>query len=543
MTANESRVLVLAPPGKDTMLILDALQREGIQAEACRHGAELAAAVRFGAGAVLVAEESLADAEGRAALQAVIHEQPAWSDLPLLLMPTAASDDTLAKSLGNVTLLARPAQTAAVVSAVTTALRGRQRQYEARTTDEHKDAFIARLAHELRNPLAPLGHAVALLRRDDLAPALRQRALEVAERQTQQLTRLADDLLDFARISQGRASLQRSQVDLGEVMKAALKTSQPRIEAMQHTLVTRLPMQAVRLSVDATRLAQCIANLLDNAAKFSPRASRIELSAEVDGPEILIEVRDHGVGIPAAALPGLFDAYGQADAAAAPDGGLRVGLAIVKTYVELHGGSVGAYSEGEGRGSTFILRMPRGYADALQPGRGARTDDLPAIAACSVLVVDDNVDSADSLCEFLSLYGHRVTVAYTGQAGWEAALRDPPDAAVLDIGLPDIDGLQLAQRLRACPTTAHARLIALSGWGQAADHRRSAEAGFDQHLVKPADLEQVLAGIAAVHRPGGAPLRPMHDELAAHADDGTPGLPLAMPPHARTAHSIQPPMR
>jgi signal transduction histidine kinase/ActR/RegA family two-component response regulator len=501
----EQRALVLAPTGKDALLVCGALQRAQIPTQKCAHMAELVEHARAGVGAVLIAEEALFKQAARKAMQELIDEQPAWSDLPVVLLSKLGPATRLAtdatRTLGNVTLLERPVPTATLVSAVRTALRTRERQYLARTADQRKDAFLATLAHELRNPLAPMTNALHLMKRGDASAEVRGWSLDVMQRQLLQMTRLVDDLLDVARITQGKVALQRRVVDAREVIRNAIEISAPLIEAMHHRLEAHLPTQPALVDADAIRLAQSISNLLNNAAKYTPAHGHIELRAECVAGMLDLSIKDNGVGIPQRALEGLFDIFSQVDRSRAQSqGGLGIGLSIVKAFIEMHGGTVTAESDGEGRGSTFRASIP------LVESSVAASDALPgtvtqhALRPQRVLVVDDNVDSADSLSLLLTACGHAVTKAYTGQEGIDAALRSPPDLAILDIGLPDMTGFDVAMQLRAAPQTEHTVLIALSGWGQKIDRQRSAQAGFAHHLVKPADPGAVLELIQGASR-------------------------------------------
>jgi signal transduction histidine kinase len=499
----EHRALVLAPSGKDAALICAALQRAGIAAQACAACAELVEQLQTGAGAVVLAEEAVVQTPALRELQQHIDAQPSWSDLPVVLLgkpgpPSRVALDT-SRRLGNVTLVERPVPIATLVGVVRTALRTRERQYLARSADQRKDTFLATLAHELRNPLAPLSNALHLLERGDAEPDVRSWSLGVMRRQIQQLTRLVDDLLDVARITQGKVALRRSRIDARDVIRNAIEISSPLIDSMRHVLQAQVPDQPLPLDADPVRLAQCLSNLLNNAAKYTPAGGRIELQARVDAGRLEIVVRDDGMGIPAQALAGLFDIFSQVRPGRVQEqGGLGIGLSIVKTFVEMHGGEVEAHSAGEQRGSSFVVRLP------LAPSGDAMLASAPAAAAggaetrpCRILVVDDNVDSADSLSLLLTACGHQVTKAYDGNAGLAAAQASPPDLAILDLGLPDIDGFELALQLHQRAATEHTVLVALSGWGQDVDRRRSAAAGFSHHLIKPADPAIVLDLIRA----------------------------------------------
>jgi len=502
MERSEQRSLVLAPSGKDSVLILTALAHSGIEAHGCRTVPELVDEARRGLGAVLIAEEALSNPADQRLMRGLVDEQPAWSDLPVVLLAkpgvTTRLRLQLASSLGNVTLLERPVPSATLVSAVRTALRTRERQYATRAADQRKDEFLATLAHELRNPLAPMTNALHLMKRGDATEAVRDWSLAVMQRQLLQMTRLVDDLLDVARISQGKVALQRRVVDAREVIRNALEVSAPLIDSMKHTLRATLPDAPALVDADPVRLAQCVSNLLNNASKYTPPKGNISLDAVCVGRQLQLTVKDDGVGIPSSSMRGLFRIFSQvARSRDQSQGGLGIGLSIVKAFIGLHGGSVEAQSDGEGRGASFVIRIP--LVESCEEASVAlpTPDTRRAVQPRRILVVDDNIDSADSLSLLLSACGHTVTKAYTGQGGIEAAISNPPDLAILDIGLPDMTGFDLAHRLRDEARTAHTVLVALSGWGQKVDRQRSASAGFAHHLVKPADPAAVLELIQA----------------------------------------------
>ncbi len=371
--------------------------------------------------------------------------------------------------------------------------------------DRRKDEFLAMLAHELRNPLAPLRNASHLLQQPGLDRPAVERAGAMMGRQVQQLGRLVDDLLDLSRIARGKMELRRERVDLREVARRAADVSRPLAEARRHELTVSLPGAPVPVLADPARLEQVLTNLLNNAARYTPEGGRIWLTAEVEGGGVVVSVRDTGIGIPPGMLPhifGLFAQVGRAEERAG--GGLGIGLSLVKSLTEMHGGSVEARSEGPGRGSEFVVRWP---LPAEQPPAGvnAPPDNAPAaVRALRVLVVDDNADAAESLAMLLRLWGHDVAVAQDGPAALRTAAARPPEVALLDIGLPGMDGYELARLLRQQPGPGRAVLVALTGWGQEEDRRRAREAGFDHHLVKPVDLSalQGLLAQAELQRPG-----------------------------------------
>ena len=373
--------------------------------------------------------------------------------------------------------------------------------------DRKKDEFLATLAHELRNPLAPIRNAATYLQlKGPMEPDL-QNAREIIERQVQQMTRLVDDLLDISRVTRGKISLQRERVGLSLVLTNALESSRPVIEAAQHNLTVSLPTEPLLVEGDLTRLSQIFGNLLTNAAKYTDPGGHITVAAWREGSDALVSVRDTGIGISSEHLPRLFDMFSQvAPALERTQGGLGIGLALVKSLVEMHGGRVEARSPGLGQGSEFLVRLP-----ALEPAR------RPPVAAgcqpaCSsndlasqrhprrkILVADDNVDSALSLAMMLKVLGHDVRTAHDGQAAVDLAEQFRPELALLDIGMPKLNGYDAARRLRHQPWAESLTLVALTGWGQDEDKRQAAQAGFDHHFTKPIPPEALESLLTALH--------------------------------------------
>ena len=369
---------------------------------------------------------------------------------------------------------------------------------ELRDASRRKDEFLATLAHELRNPLAPLGNCLRLLGAEG---ADQERLRAVMERQVAQLGRLVDDLLEVSRITRGSVPLQRAPVTLEEIVQRAVETSQPLIDAAGHRLTVALPAAPLLLVADPARLAQVLANLLNNAAKYTEPGGAIALQAWREGETVVIVVRDTGIGIAAEELPRVFDLFAQVDGGLArAQGGLGIGLTLVRRLVALHGGSVRACSDGIGRGSTFEVRLPLPPLPPRKDAAAGVAGEAGPDAPLRLLVVDDNRDHADTLALFLRLAGHEVQVAYDGHEGLAAAARFRPDAVLLDVGMPRLDGYAACRRLRAQPGGAAVVLVALTGWGQDEDRRRSREAGFDAHLVKPADPAALLARVGALVR-------------------------------------------
>lgn len=358
-----------------------------------------------------------------------------------------------------------------------------------READRRKDEFLAMLAHELRNPLAPISNAVEIMRLRGPGQAELDWARDVIARQVQHLVRLVDDLLDVSRITRGKIRLKLEPIDLAAVVSNAVETSRPLIEGRRHRFVVDMPAEAIWVKADPARLAQVLANLLNNAAKYTEEGGSIRISVARDGGQAVVRVRDSGVGIPPEMLAGIFDLFTQVDRSLdRSQGGLGIGLTLVQRLVQMHGGSVEAQSDGPGHGSEFVVRLP--MLTAFQPPRPAASPPAERASAAGhlrILVVDDNADAAVSLSMLLRLDGHEVHMVHSGPAALDAVRELRPDVVMLDIGLPEMDGYEVARRLRAEPGGADLSLVAVTGYGQDEDQRRCRAAGFDHHLVKPVD--------------------------------------------------------
>jgi PAS domain S-box-containing protein len=380
-----------------------------------------------------------------------------------------------------------------------------QRRTEAALleADRRKDEFLAVLAHELRNPLAPVTTGLAVLRRAGDDAELAERTRGMMERQLSHMVRLIDDLMDASRIARGKLQLRREHASVADALRNALETTAPLIQASGHRLETDIAVEPLVVDGDPVRLAQVFANLINNAARYTLPGGRLRVTARVEGEHVRVDVEDDGVGIAAELLDRVFEPFTQFAPPGLAAGGLGVGLALARSLVELHGGTVVADSRGPGLGSRFTVRLPRVAAPA-RVEAGA-----PVIAGPSrrVLVVDDNHDAAEALALLLGLLGHQVRLAHDGPAALEAAEAQVPDVVLLDLGLPGMDGFEVARQLRTRAALRQARIVALSGYGQASDRQRSKEAGFDHHLVKPADVDALAAAIAG----GGSemPTRPL----------------------------------
>jgi len=360
-----------------------------------------------------------------------------------------------------------------------------------READRRKDEFLATLAHELRNPLAPLRNALEILRLAGTNAAMSEKARQMMERQLNQMVRLVDDLLDVSRITTGKLGLRKAVIELQAAVRDAIETVRPFLEARHQVLSVDLPVDPLPVDGDRTRLAQVFANLIHNAAKYSAAEAPIAFSLAREGDEAVVRVRDRGIGLDAASLTSIFDMFVQVDKSLErAQSGLGVGLTLAKRLVSLHGGSIEARSEGTGKGSEFVVRLPLAErpadGDAESPrhdGRGAR--------GRRVLIADDNADFANSLGSLIAGSGHDVRVAYDGAEALAAASRFRPDIAFLDIGMPRVHGYEVARQMRELPGLSSCVLVAVTGWGQEDDRRRAQDAGFDRHLVKPVDPKEI----------------------------------------------------
>jgi signal transduction histidine kinase len=505
---DEERVLLVAPTRRDAEVTRRLLGDVGVACVVCPDLRALTAELAGGVGAVLITDCAFGD-PGIEAFVATLAQQPPWSDVPVLVMSAARQVAPAAahalEGLTNVTLLDRPVSTRSMRSAVLASLRARRRQYQLREHigeqlkaeqalrdgDRRKDEFLATLAHELRNPLAPIRMGVDALARlpGDSEQAVRLR--EMMARQVGQLVKLIDELLDVSRIANGKVVLRRVPVDLRTVIDSALEASQPALEEARHEVTVELPNQPVWVHGDPSRLAQVVSNLLNNAAKYTPAGGhvRVEL-AHADG-QATVRVVDDGMGIPAEMVNRVFDMFTQVDRTLdRAQGGLGIGLALVRRLMQLHGGSVRAQSEGLDRGSTFTVTLP---ASATQPPSDSLADHPAAHAPprLRVLVVDDNVDAADALAIQLQCSGHATRTVYRGADALAAVADFAPDIVFCDIGMPGMNGHEVASRLRGDPRHAGTVLVALTGWGSEDDKRRTQRSGFDHHLVKPASWDAV----------------------------------------------------
>lgn len=519
--ANEGlalRVLIVAPVGRDAPAIVELLESHGHRAHVCGGLRDAGIQVERGAGALLLTEESL-EREQVDALLSMLDRQPAWSELPVIMLATAGERsagqlDRIAAAAGGITLLERPLGAATLLRSIEVSLSSRRRQYQVRDllesqrtretalrdsqerlrlavaalrdTDRRKDAFLATLSHELRNPLAPIRNAAEVLASPRLTPMQLRWTQSVIQRQTAHMASLLDDLLELTRITQGKLQLRKQACSIQSVIDAAVETARPLLDKKRHELHTRVPDDIPPFIADPVRLAQAISNLLTNAAKYTDAGGRIELSACLDD-RLTIAVQDNGIGIPAEQLAGLFTMFSQVPSAIGrSEGGLGVGLALVKGLAELHGGTVEARSEGAGKGSRFLIALP--FEAAAESGPLAQQGPtVVPFGKLRVLIADDNRDAADSLSMLLSMDGYEVRTVYGGRAAISAAETFRPDVALLDIGMPEVNGYVAANTIRKQRGGADIYLVAITGWGQKEDKRRALEAGFATHVTKPVD--------------------------------------------------------
>jgi PAS domain S-box-containing protein len=370
-----------------------------------------------------------------------------------------------------------------------------------REANRRKDEFLATLAHELRNPLAPIRNSLQILRLPEAAdPEVAARVLNMMERQINNMVRLVDDLMEVSRISSGKVELRKEPTELTTMINGAIETCQPLLQTTGHQLTVTIAERMI-IEADPLRMAQVFANLLNNAAKYTPEAGQIWIDAQRSDDTAVVSIRDTGIGIPAEMLPRVFDLFTQVDHA--PDqrsrGGLGIGLTLVQSLVQMHGGTVSAMSEGPGKGSEFVVRLPLARRPRLRPAPPPAAP--PALRSVRILVADDNRDSVDSLGMMLRFLGAQVEIAHDGQEALAAMNTFRPAIVILDIGMPGVDGYEVARRIRAQPQHRHVMLIALTGWGQNKDRRRSREAGFNHHLIKPISvdaLEDLLTSISSV---------------------------------------------
>ena len=493
------RALVIAPIRRDSQLSRQVLTRAGILAETCPDVDELCQQIEEGAGVVIIAQEMMTR-HFLDCLRKVVREQPPWSDLPMIVLTRAGEGlEPLIEHvapLANVTFLERPVRMGTLLTAVQAALRARRRQMEIRDFSRRKDEFLAMLGHELRNPLGAIQNAVTILRAEGLSPERTQKARLVIERQLGNLGRIVDDILDVSRVTTGKIILERQTVELNALVQRWLQVFGDTPAVRQHSVKLSVPAEPIYVDGDPVRLEQVLSNLMSNALKYTPAGGHIEVELGDEDGTAVIRVRDNGVGIDEEMLPRIFELFTQAEVTLARSrGGLGLGLALVRSLVQLHGGTVLARSAGVGQGTELEVRLPR-RARPLRLVEESPREEAPPLR---VVVVEDNDDGRESLQLLLELAGHQVAVAVDGPSGRDLILSERPDVALVDIGLPLLDGYEIARQVVSTAGDQRPVLVAMTGYGQPEDKRKAIEAGFDKHLVKPLQpdaLHRLLARVA-----------------------------------------------
>lgn len=491
----EKRVLIYAPTGQDAVLAAKILTLAGVENLVTDTSLQLASELLVGVGAVLTVEEALSNG-GLKVLGEFAQRQPNWSDLPIVLLTNRGPDSLSVRQaigvLGNVTLLERPVRTLTLITSLQSVLRAREKQYQVRETDRRKDEFLASLGHELRNPLAPIRTSMGVLAHmyPDQAPV--KKVTDVIERQVTHLTRLVDDLLDVARINSGKIELQRDYTTFAAVMGHVMELCSAPAAARRIKIDYALPSEDIVLYADYARVVQIVANILSNAVKFTPPEGYISVRAMVESGILKIYIKDTGIGLEPASLGRIFAMFEQSRP---PSGqiasGLGIGLSLSRQFAEMHGGSVVAASEGLGKGSEFVVTLPVVAHD--RPASEPQVEPIIGLIdqRPKVLVVDDNRDAADSLQALFEMENCNVATAYDGFEAVQAVEDGMPDMIVMDLGMPCMDGYEAARRIRRKAGSQNVLMIALTGWGQSDARQRTIEAGFDHHLIKPVNFDEI----------------------------------------------------
>jgi signal transduction histidine kinase len=506
MTAQSSRVVVVTTNPANAALAVQLLGEQGIDAATCDSIGTLSGLLPEELGCIVLSGDALTQDE-LPLLREMIESQPAWSDMPLILLaPNGTELNEMVEqnfpNSGNLTLLEQPLNQATLVSAIRVALRGRVRQLQVRDLlmerDDAlrmRDEFLAMLAHELRNPLAPMRNAVYLQKALDIDDPAFVKTRDIFDRQTTHMSRMVDDLLDVARLERGKLQLQLERVDLNTLVTTAVDACLQLIQPHGHSVKIDLAREPLIILADPVRVEQLIVNLITNAAKFTPEWGEITLETWNDKGTAMVSVRDTGIGLEPEMMETVFQPFTQDDRTLARSrGGLGIGLTIARRLAELHGGSLRASSEGANKGSTFSARFP-----LASPAETQNDSSQPAQYPQQrrrVLIVEDNADIRETLRMVLEVWGHEVTSADTGQKGLELLRDIRPDVALIDIGLPGMNGYEVAQTIRTDTSQPKIQLVAITGYGQPEDRERTRKAGFDTHLLKPIDpqvLQKILA--------------------------------------------------
>lgn len=495
-------ILILAPIGRDAELMCDQLAATGLQCEPCGDVDELCGRLPDGVGALVLTEEAL-PAPAMARLLQTLEKQPRWSEVPLIILTGAPSFDVKTRSFDmfgrrtNITLVDRPVRIKTLISAAQSALRARQRQYDIRDLMSQleeriheRDRFLAVLGHELRNPLGAILLASQMTDEDG---RLDGEHAQLIERQSRHLTRLVNDLLDLSRVAAGKITLKKQITDLREIAEQSIRVVHPQADRQNITMRFARPPKALLVDADPVRVEQIITNILTNAVKYTPEGGHVDMSLESIDGRAAIRVKDDGVGIAAERIDGIFELFAQAEnAIGRAQGGMGIGLALVRNLVSLHGGTVEASSDGVGKGSEFVVRLPLAKKEERSsPRQAAKRKTTETVSpGRRIVIVEDNADVRDLLRLKLRRLGHTVSDARDGVEGVQVVLSEKPDLALVDLGLPGIDGFQVARKVRE-HLGRDVVLVAVSGFGQPEDKRRALEAGFDEHITKPADVQDI----------------------------------------------------
>jgi signal transduction histidine kinase/ActR/RegA family two-component response regulator len=485
--AREQRVLLLAPRGRDAELTAEFLASHGIASTVCADAHELVTCIAAGAACALITQDAL-DGDLQRDLSRTLADQPAWSDFPILVLVSLQASQLsqrLALELGNVTVLERPLAPNILLTSVRSALRARRRQYEARAAIQQRDQFLAMLGHELRNPLGAIVLATQLIREGGDSAQLESR-IDLIERQSTLLARLVDDLLDVARVTTGKVRLRREAVDVDDTIRSCIMALADRARARGVSLAFTTTSGAV-IEGDKVRIEQVLNNLVSNAIKYSPAGRTVTVSSAIEGDTCVMRVRDQGIGIARDMQSRVFELFAQADGSLdRADGGMGIGLTLVDRLVRLHGGKVELHSKGLGHGSELVVRLPIGA-----PSKAENVIPLElGTSKLRVVLVEDNADIRELTRELLEILGCAVELAVDGREGIERILASRPDVALVDIGLPILDGYAVAREIRKQLGSA-ILLVAASGYGLEHDREQAQLAGFDRHVTKPLDISAI----------------------------------------------------
>ncbi|MGE0871900.1 MAG: ATP-binding protein [Kofleriaceae bacterium] len=501
---DDPSIVIWTESERDAELAVQLLQRHALNGRTCAEFDKFLTQLSE-AGCVLITAESLT-VDRRARLRDVLAQQPPWSDLPILLFAPRGADresdaQQASELLGNVTVLERPVRARTLLSAVAAALRARRRQFQAREAIRRRDQFLAMLGHELRNPLSAIMLALELLSGVSGPVGAKQRT--IIDRQVRHLARLVDDLLDVARVTSGKITLQREIIDVNDVLRRCVQGAELVAAARSIELTTELHREPLYVCGDLVRLEEVFQNLIGNAIKYSPPSGRIQIVSRRAGEQVAVDVTDNGIGMDPDLLANVFELFAQGERSLdRSQGGLGIGLTLVRSLVELHHGSVEAHSRGLGQGSTFTVVLPT--VSQLGAAAGpARAREHANHVGLRVAVIEDNLDLLEMTKDLLELQGCSVITASNGRDGLDRLLKEECDVAFVDIGLPELDGLAVAQQVTR-QSSSRPYLIAITGYGQSQDRQRALDAGFDDHVVKPVSIDvlrRVLDDVRHYRRP------------------------------------------